>query len=182
MDRLPLGPIGSGGAITRSPVERAILPCAATLLLAGGCGFQKTMPVSNVCGLLPLPEVQSLAPGLTAATEQPPADSLDLWRRQCQFTGAGVAAVINLVVSGALTPQGDQQLADDLSGAPVPEAVVVIVDGLGDRAVYTNAHHLETSGLAARQGGFEVGVGIFRGEASSGELEPLVRAVLGRLP
>jgi hypothetical protein len=163
-------------------VGRAIILCAAALLLGFGCGFQKTAPVSNVCGLLSLPDVQSLAPGLTTAFEQAPEDSPDLWRRRCQFSGPGVVAHVGLGVSGALTPRGDQQLADDVSGAPLPEVVVIVLNGLGDRAVYTNNHYYATSGVVAKQGGYEVGVGIINGDALGSDLESLVRTVLGRLP
>jgi hypothetical protein len=171
-----------GGCYHSVCVGRAIILCAAALLLGSGCGFQKTAPVSNVCGLLSLPDVQSLAPGLTTATEQVPEDSPDLWKRICQFSGPGVVAHVGVGVSGALTPQGDQQLADDVSGAPLPEVLVIVVNGLGDRAVYTNNHYFGTSGLVAKQGGYEIGVGIVNGAASIGQLEPLVRTVLGRLP
>ena len=149
-------------------------------MLVLGCGFRRTAPVSNVCGLLSLPEVQSLAPGLTTATELAPEDSPDLWRRFCQFSGPSVVAQVGLGVSGALTPQGDQQLAEDVSGAPIPETQVTVVDGLGDRAVYFN-HRPVHYGLAAKQGGYEVGVGIVNGDAWIGQLEPLVRSVLGQL-
>ena len=162
-------------------MERATVLCTAALLLGPGCGYQKTAAVSNVCGLLSLSDVQALAPGLTTSTEQPPEDSPDLWRRTCQFSGAGVAAVVGLGVSGALTSQGDQQLADDVSGAPLPGVQVTVVSGLGDRAVYTN-YRGEAEGLTAKQGGYEVGVGIIRGSASSSQLDPLVRSVLGKLP
>ncbi len=67
-----------------------------------------------------------------------------------------------------------------MSGAPLPDVQVTVVNGLGDRAVYTN-YRFEVEGLTAKQGGYVVGVGIIRGSASSSQLEPLVRNVLGQL-
>jgi len=161
-------------------VRRALILSAALLALAPGCGFQKTEPVSNVCTLLSLADVQSLAPGLTTATEQPPKSSQDVWTRSCRFSASNGMVHVDLVVSGALTASGDQQLADNVSGAPIPEVEVTVVNGLGDRAVYTN-NVFYGSGLTAKQGGYEVGVGTVISSSIS-ELDLLVRSVLGRLP
>jgi hypothetical protein len=150
------------------------------LLLGSGCGFQRTEPVSNVCELLTLAEVHSLAPALTTATEQPPVDSPDLWRRSCQFSAPGIGTRVGLGVSGALTSRGDQELDADVSGAPIPEFTVTVLGGIGDRAVYTN-YRGEQQGLTAKQGTHEVGVGVINGPGSLDQLVPLVTSVLVRL-
>ena len=170
------------GAITWLTVGRANILCGVGLLLGLGCGFQKTAPVSNVCGLLSLADVQSLAPGLTTATEQPPEDSPDVWTRRCQFTGSGLPARVSLSVLGALTSTGDQQLADNVSGAPVPEFEVIVLSGLGDRAVYSSSFSLSSQGITAKQGEYEVGVGLLNASVLRVDLESLVRSVLGQLP
>jgi hypothetical protein len=100
--------------------------------------------------------------------------------RGCQFSASNALAHVGLGVSGALTSRGDQQLADAVSGAPIPEVDVRVVNGLGDQAVFTN-HVFYGSGLTAKQGGYEVGVSTFPGTSSLNDLDPLVRSVLCRL-
>ena len=161
-------------------MERATL--ILTMLVSAGCGFQKTTPVAHVCALLSVENAATVAPGLTTATEQPPRGSADVWTRWCEYTGTGVAARVSLVVSGALTSAGAQQLADDLVHPSDPEANVGVVAGLGDKATYT-AHWDYGEGLAALRGGYLVGVGKTSGsQAGEAALEPLVRSVLAQLP
>ncbi|HET6983763.1 MAG TPA: hypothetical protein VFI53_16585 [Myxococcaceae bacterium] len=163
-------------------MERAFLVCAAAVPLSLGCGFQKTAPIANVCALLSLGDAATLAPGLTTATEQPAQDSQDVWTRACAYRGSGdVVARVDLLVSGALTSAGAQQLADSLSISD-PETQVTVVAGLGDRAVYWE-HWDYGEGLYAIRGGYGVGLGkTYASNIGEADFKSLVQKVLTQIP
>ena len=164
-------------------MRTSILWSLPMLLPAGsGCGFHPAVPVSNVCSFLSLDDARTLVPTLTSLQEQPPVDGPDLWARACGFTGPALPSV-GLVISGALTPRGEQFIDDDFSGVQTSDVQVFLVSGLGEKAVYLT-YRGQFQGLEARSGSYEVYVGVrFRpGPASIEELRPLVRKALSELP
>jgi hypothetical protein len=169
-------------------------PSAAVLLLAAfatACGggdddggddepFTSATPLSDVCGMLTLSDVQGLFPGAMSSEEQPTRDNTDVgfWTRDCKWEGDPTSVSIELVVFGATTRDG---LAG-IKAAARAHDVNTPVSGLGDEAHYWESEQ-GTNGLWALKGSYSVDVTayFFDPFPPEGLFHPLVEKALGEL-
>ena len=94
-----LGPSGPSGNSRNNPGS------------AGGDGgaFKPATPISDVCSLLTVSDVETILPGARPGVEQqtPPTADLGFWSRDCKWDVSDTSVqAIELVIFGATTEQG----------------------------------------------------------------------------
>jgi hypothetical protein len=143
---------------------------------AGGTGVSvPATPPADVCALLTQTDVRTILPSAGPGKAAAPVDTPDLWVRLCTWTAGGIPSV-DLVVHGALTEAGRQQLAILATVGP-GDGTKTPVSGLGDSAVFWEDADINTLGLTALRGNYSVDVTAYFLERAptQAQLIPLVR-------
>ena len=147
----------------------------------GGAAFTPTTPVTDVCSMLALADIQVLLPGAPAGTALAPDDSADVWMRGCAWQTGGLS--VTLLVQGALTSNGNLILGVEVEATSNSTSQATAVSGVGDKAVYLNNQPLNDQILNARKGSELVSVGAYSytPPVPESSLQPLVVEALGKL-
>ena len=140
-----------------------------------------TTPVADVCGMLPLADVQTLLPSAAAGTPLAPDDNADIWSRGCNWQGSGGMGV-TLLVDGALTSNGQFVLGVEVDANSSSTTQATPVSGVGDKAVYLVNQGLGQI-LNALKGSTVVSVQVynFTPEVPEASLAPLAVEALAKL-
>jgi hypothetical protein len=154
----------------------------------GSSSFTPATPPSDVCALLTLADVQTLAPMAQAGVEEPTGDTTNIgfWSRICKYeVDATPTHSIELVVFGALTEAGLQGIKLAAQSGKVNEPV----SGVGDEAHYWEDDSISpgktaTAGLWALQSPYSVDITNYFFPTTfptADQMKPLVIKALGQL-
>ena len=157
----------------------ASAPSSSSGPTGGVGGFVPATPITDVCSLLTLSDIQTVLPGAQPGIEQggPDTSNLGFWSRNCEWEVSDISAEnIELVIFGATSEQGLLGITaagHSSSGSPVA--------GLGTEASYWVSDL--TRGLWAIDGSLSVDVTTYfvTTVATEEQLHPLVAKVLGEI-
>lgn len=146
----------------------------------GGGAFQPATPISDVCSLLTISDVQTVLPGARPGAEQqtPDTAAYGFWSRDCKWDVSDTSVQsIELVVFGATTEQG----LLGIKAAAQSHKTNSSVSGLG-----TEAHFWAEdtdNGLWALNGSVSVDITAYflTPMLTEAQLHPLVAKVLGEI-
>jgi hypothetical protein len=159
-----------------------VLVLATTGCGSGGDGAKvtPTTPVSDVCSMLALSDVQAVLPGAPAGAPLPPDDAADIWMRACAWQARGMA--VTLLVEGALNSTGDLVLGTEVDATSNATRQAAPVSGVGDKAVYLVNQGLGQI-LNVKKGSTVVSVQAsgFTPDVPEASLQPLAVEALGKL-
>ena len=171
--------LGGGAQPTDTP---AVVELSPTLSVNEGSGgaFNPATPISDVCSLLTISDVQTVMPGARPGAEQQTPDTADIgfWSRDCSWDVSDTSVQsIELVVFGATTEQG---LAG-ITAAARSGTTNTPVSGLGTAARYWVDDAV--NGLWALDGSLSVDVTAYylTPMPTEAQLHPLVGKVLGEI-
>lgn len=145
-----------------------------------GGTFTASAPISDVCSLLTVADIQTVLPGARAGVEQatPPTSDLGFWSGDCKWDVSDtLVQAVELVIFGATTEQG---LAG-LKAAARSGKTNTPVSGLGSEAHFW-ADDLD-NGVWALSGSLSVDVTTYflTPMPTEEQLHPLVAKVLGEV-
>jgi hypothetical protein len=96
-------------------------------------------PPAGVCGMLTFADVQPLLPNVDGTyTPDPLTPNGYFWINNCNWGSTPPAGVLELSLTGALTPDANAGLDSDITDVANADASVQWVMGVGARAVYVN--------------------------------------------
>jgi hypothetical protein len=168
----------------------ALVTVVTVLAGCGGAGSKATLPAvqpADICGVLPLGDVQTIFPTAAPGLAVQSATSSDTWMEECDWSDStpGGAQQVTLVVYGALTSAGDGQLDVALQLSGDGAELSMPVGHVGDQAVYAQfagPYDVHQS-LGARSGSYWVTLTAwnFPLACADPQLNPLVNEAIGDL-
>lgn len=167
-----LGPSGASGNTANSGSTAGSPP-------AGGA-FEAATPISDVCSLLTISDVQTVLPGARPGVEQltPPTTDLGFWSGDCKWDVSDTSVeAIELVVFGATTQPGLLGLKAAARSGKTNSSV----SGLGTEARFWTED--TDNGLWALNGSVSVDITAYflSPMLTEAQLHPLVAKVLGEI-
>jgi hypothetical protein len=165
---------------SQPPVSATSLSSGPVTGAGGEGGFTPTTPITDVCSLLTLADIQTVLPAARPGAEQLTPDTSDIgfWSRDCNWDVSDTSVeAIELVIFGATTEQG---LAG-IKAAALSGRTNSPVAGLGEDARYWVDD--VTGGLWAFDGSLSVDITAYflTPMPTEEQLHPLVAKVLGEI-
>jgi hypothetical protein len=165
---------------SQPPVSATSAARSAPSTGESGGTFTPSAPISDVCSLLTISDIQTVMPGARPGVEQatPPTSDLGFWSRDCKWDVSDTSVqAVELVIFGANTEQG---LAG-IKAAARSGKTNTSVGGLGSEAHYWVDD--SDNGVWAQNGSLSVDVTTYflTPMPTEGQLHPFVAKVLGEI-